>query len=123
MNKLEISNKELIEFVSLEEASQNLNMAYSTLVKWLNKHKEIREKYCFKAKYQGRIRTLIYVEAFLVILNVKDTGRNVPNGKKALNAQIPKVKEQIAEKVIQQVKISKDLEELYSLVLNIIQDQ
>jgi hypothetical protein len=108
------SNQESVNFISLEEAGQQLNMSYSTLSKWLTSHKDIKDKYCFKAKYQGRKRTLIYIEGLAVILNVKDTGRNVSEGKKELNSKIPEVKEQLAEKAIEQVKSSQSLESLYS---------
>ena len=103
-----------VGFISLEEAGQQLNMSYSTLSKWLTSHKEIKEKYCFKAKYQGRRRTLIYVEALAIILNVKDTGRNVSEEKKELNSKIPEVKEQLAEKMVEQVRTTQSIESLYS---------
>lgn len=108
------TNEQVVSFISLEEAGQQLNMSYSTLSKWLISHKDIKEKYCFKAKYNGRKRTLIYVEALAVILNVKDTGRNVSKEKKELNSKIVEVKEQLAEKAVGQIKTGQGLESLYS---------
>lgn len=107
------TNESVFEFISLEEASQQLGISYSSLVRWLKKNTEIKDKYCFKASYQGRKKTLIYVEALLVIANVKDSDRG-NKSKTAPSTTFQKGKQKLAENAIEQVKTSQSLESLYS---------
>lgn len=118
--ELQKVNQEVINFISLEEASQQLGITYGQLVKWLNTNKEIKEKYCFKAKYNGRRRTLIYVEALLVIANVKDSDRG-NQSKIAPSATFQKGKQELAETVVEQVKTSQSLESLYAQAQMLVQ--
>jgi len=118
-------NESLIDFISLGEASQQLGVTYSGLVHWLNKHKDIKDKYCFKAKYQGRRRTLIYVEALLVIANMKNTTFQGNQYRKVEGASINKNtelgKQKLAESTIERVKGSQSLESLYSQAQTLVQ--
>jgi hypothetical protein len=119
--ELQKVNQEQVDFISLEEASQQLNMSYKSLAGWLTSHKEIKQKYCFKAHYQGRRRTLIYVEALLVIANVKDSSRGNQNKKILPSENFNQGKQKLAEKVVEQVKASQSLESLYSQAQMLVQ--
>lgn len=69
--------------ITLQQAGERLGITAHSLNDWLNKHKEIKDQYCFFDPHQsgrGRKKILIRDEALLAIANVKDTFRG--NSKK-----------------------------------------
>jgi len=67
------------EFVSLEEAAEQLGITYAGLHHWLKRNPDIKRDYCFKAKDTGRRKTVIRIEGIVTIATLR--GQNSKNDK------------------------------------------
>ena len=100
------SQNELVKYLSFEESAQQLGMSYSALSAWLLQYPQIRDKYCLKGKVNGRLKYVLLVEGLPVIANMKDSDRGNQRKKIVPSTKIPKAKQQLAERAVEQTKMT-----------------
>lgn len=101
-NQLQVKTGTIIDFnmfLSLDEAAEQLGVSYSGLRDYFKHHPEVKAKYVFKEKYNGRRRFVIKVEALPQISIVRNL-----DGKNKKVSDFKKGKEMIAEKAIETLK-------------------
>ena len=72
----ELSTQVNSDHISIAEAAQQFRMTSNGFSAWLKRNSDIKDEYCFKAKYKGRRKTVIKVEALPVIANLRNIGGN-----------------------------------------------
>jgi hypothetical protein len=101
-NQLQINSKPQ-EFISLDEAAQQLGVGTNALRLWLKRNPEIKNKYVSKEQIFGRKRFVINVEALLVIANLRNL-----DSKNEHRVRFSEGKKKLAEKTIES-KLTKQL--------------
>lgn len=92
------------DYISLDEASQQFGISYSSFCRLLRSNPDIRDKYTEKMTYYGRRRTVIHIEALPILVVVKDKDRGNQNKKMTLSDTFREGKKKLAEKAIEQAK-------------------
>lgn len=81
------------KLIDLKEAANRMGTSYSAFSGWLNKHEDLKNKYCFKSNINGRKKLCIRISDLVVIMNLKNL-----NNQKIENMSIfQNGKEKIAE--------------------------
>lgn len=92
-------SKEIKDFLSLDEAAQQLGTGRKGLDTYLTNHSELKDKYLSKQQYKGRRKLVLDIEALPFIVITRNT-----NSKNLQLEGISKVKENLANKAIAEIK-------------------
>jgi len=103
---------------SIDEAAKALDCSPNSLRKWLHLNPSIKDKYCLKAHYpnnlDGRIKTVISIEALPIIANMKNVSGK--DRKSAVTEHFKEGKRKIAEKAIDGAKIEDTLSQMQQAI-------
>ena len=94
------------DVLSLHEAAEKLGVTYAAVSSLLKRYPEIKEKYTWKTKYKGRLKTVISTEGMTVLANVKDGNRGSRYAKIKPGLTFQEGKQKIAEKAIEASRLT-----------------
>lgn len=99
------------EFISLDEAAQNLGVSTSGLRHYLSRNSALKDKYLKKEIYDGRRKHVISVEALPFITITKNIKSKTGHG-----VTVSKMKDVVANRTIAQMKPKTSREILNSVI-------